>query len=159
MDRKLSEFQSEPPTILAPQLGSEGRKEQVAVGTSARWEALERKVKFLEQRLEQRYEETVNAYQDRRKWFDKQQDYVFSMFLDLPPDTGLTRTEIVEQFRVKYPHLASVDAIRRAYELERAGKLWKQQEKDAVRFYLKLQPETSDSAETVNVLCHHGGVL
>jgi hypothetical protein len=110
-------------------------------------EALERRVKFLEERLQQRFIATVNEYQDRRKYFDKMQEYVLTLFLDLPPDAGLTRTEIPEEFKRKYPHMASVDALRRAYELKQQDKLWTKQDPDGtVRFFLKLK-----EVEEVNV--------
>jgi hypothetical protein len=112
-------------------------------------EALEKRIAFLSDRLEQRYQETISEYQDKRKFFDSAQQLVLQMFLDLPPGTGLTRTEIVQMFKLKFPNAASVDALRRGYELVEMGKLWKKQEQDAVRFYLKLkETEPNDTTDT-----------
>ena len=72
---------------------------------------------------------------------------MLNLFLDLPPNVGLTRTEIPEEFAKRYPELRSVDSLRRAYELCAMNKLWRHKDDDGlVRFYLKLN-EPNDTQQ------------
>lgn len=114
----------------------------------ARNKALEKRIQFLEQRLEQRYVETKKEYDPCR--FDNMRDMVLKVFLDSPATTEYTMAEVCEEFRAKYPHVNAANVNRRTLELcqpEFGRKLGRKQEPDGtVRYYLMLK-----EVEEVNV--------
>ena len=64
---------------------------------------------------------------------------IVKIFLELGGGRGLTSKEILEEYRVKYPHENTANVIRRANELRKEGKLWSEpNEEGVVTYYLTL---------------------
>jgi len=114
----------------------------------ARIKALRRKVEFLETRLEQRFEETKKDFKKLQPYFENMRSKILQIFMELPPTTGLSHKEIIEEFRAKYPTINTAHIPRRVCELvSDEQKLWsKKDEKGTVRFYLKLKPLKGDKS-------------
>jgi hypothetical protein len=111
----------------------------------ARNRALETKVKFLEERLQQRYERTVKNYQELLPRIESIRAKVLQIFLEFPPATGLCHFEIAEEFKLRFPMIKTVDLPRRTRELCQQNKLYSRSEEDGrTKFYLKLLPDTDD---------------
>ena len=60
------------------------------------------RIEFLEHRLAQRMEQTVQDYSALRERLDRMQNLVCQIFLGLPASTGLTRAELQEEFERQY---------------------------------------------------------
>lgn len=103
-------------------------------------EAQQRRIEFLEKRLEQRFESTRQDYASRVKYFESMQERVLQLFLkDVPASVGLSHLEIRKEFERKFPGIPSANVDRRVQELAQAGKLWASKDDDGtVRFYLRL---------------------
>ena len=114
----------------------------------ARIKALRRKVEFLETRLEQRFEETKKDFKKLQPYFENMRSKILQIFMELPPTTGLSHKEIIEEFRAKYPTINTAHIPRRVCELvSDEQKLWsKKDEKGTVRFYFKLKPLKGDKS-------------
>lgn len=102
--------------------------------------AKDKRIAFLERRLEQRFESTVQDYRSKVKFFESMQERVLQLFLeDVPPGVGLSHREIQEEFERKFPAIRSTNLDRRTQELAKAGKLWAHKDDDGtVKFYLRL---------------------
>lgn len=106
--------------------------------------AKDKRIAFLEKRLEQRFESTVQDYRSKVKFFESMQERILQLFLEeVPPSTGLTHWQIREEFERKFPAIKSANVDRRVQELAKAGKLWAHKDVDGtVRFYLRLMEKS-----------------
>lgn len=116
--------------------------EQILQEYRARNEALQRRVKFLEMRLEQRFVVTKNDYEQLKPYFERIKTKIINIFLDLPPSVGLTTNELQEEYQRLHPRESTAHLYRRARQLCDDGLLWScpDENKKNVRFYLKLKP-------------------
>jgi hypothetical protein len=120
--------------------------EQIAMQLSdalARNKALEKRVRFLEDRLAQRFAETVQEYKSSS--FDNMRDLCMKVFLNAGSEAELSMPEIIEEFKTLFPNVNSAFVPRRIYELsEPSGKfghkLGRKQDADGVvRYFLMLK--------------------
>ncbi len=106
----------------------------------ARNEALERRVRFLEWRLEQRAEVSRRDFESLKPYFEGIKVKILSIFMDLPVTSGLSTNELEGEFRSRFPGVSTVHLYRRARELCSEGKLWSCPDAaGSVRFYLRLK--------------------
>lgn len=112
----------------------------VVADYKARNAALERRVRFLEWRLEQREEATKNDYEALKPYLEQTRVKILSVFYELPITSDLTPEELQEAFSKKYPAISTVNLYRRARELVGEGKLFSYQDEcHHVHFCLRLK--------------------
>lgn len=106
-------------------------------------EALRRRVKFLEKRLSQAFEDTRQDYSSKMRHFESVQLKILQLFLEkATPGTGLSHVEIKALFEESFPAAETAFLARRVQELAAEGLLWRfKDETGTVRFYLKLREE------------------
>lgn len=98
------------------------------------------RITFLEWRLSQRLEITVNDYAKLSPYLEKMKGQIMKIFLELSPDQGLNYEEIMTEFRNRYPDFQTKNVPRRVRELVNEGKLWVSIDPDRkARVYLKLK--------------------
>jgi len=112
---------------------------QLLFEKEAEIKGLHTRVEFLETRLEQR---SLEAKKDLRKllpYFADMRKRVMRIFMDMP-NAGLSRQEIIEEFRRRFPRISTANIPRRVREcVTDDKKLWsKTDEQGTVRFYLRL---------------------
>lgn len=107
----------------------------------ARIQVLRGRIVFLEERLEQREQVTVNHYRQALPYLKGMRDKIFKIFLETPANMGLSYPEIIEEFSKRYPSVNTKNVPRRVRELVTIEhKLWsKEDEHGTVRFYLMLK--------------------
>jgi hypothetical protein len=106
----------------------------------AQRDALQKRVAWLEERLEQRHEETRKDFERMQPYLENMRAKIRQIFLDLPPTVGLTHQEIQDEFHDRYPMVSITNVPRRVRELVEQGDLWsKTDDEGTVRFYLKLK--------------------
>jgi hypothetical protein len=111
----------------------------------SRNKALEIRVKFLEDRLNQRYAETIQEYKSCN--FDTMRDLCMKVFLNAGPQIEFTMQEAVQEFKALFPAVNSAFVPRRIYELSQPDgkfghKLGRKQDSDGtVRYFLWLKEE------------------
>jgi hypothetical protein len=130
--------------------------EQIALQLSdalARNKALETRLKFLEDRLAQRFAETVQEYKSSN--FDGMRDMCMKVFLNAGPEAELTMEEAVEEFKILFPGVNSLFVPRRILELSQPDgkfghKLGRKQDSDGTaRYFLWLKEEPVQVASGV----------
>lgn len=103
-------------------------------------EALKKRVRWLEMRLEQRIEKTVNHYQERRSRLDRMQNMALQLFIE-NPNIPFTYEELVEEWKVKYPDVSCINLPRRIRELAEQNLVWRVEDPETKKalHYLKLE--------------------
>ena len=129
---------------MSPDLSAES-VEQIINDYRSRNEALQRRVKFLEKRLEQRFIITKSDYEQLQPYFERIKNKIINLFLNLPPSMGLSTKGLQEEYQRLYPRESTAHLYRRARQLCDDGILWScpdEENEKKVRFYLKLKPLT-----------------
>ena len=127
---------------MSPDLSAES-VEQIINDYRSRNEALQRRVKFLEKRLEQRFIITKSDYEQLQPYFERIKNKIINLFLNLPPSMGLSTKELQEEYQRLHPRESTAHLYRRARQLCDEGLLWScpdEENPHHVRFYLKLKP-------------------
>ena len=109
-----------------------------------REEALQRKIKFLEEIIEQREKSTAKNWMELRTRMNALEHAIWGLFInDVPRGMGLTHTEIIELYKKCFPQVpfTSVETIsRRVRQLVTDGKLRRLDDPDGTaRFFLALE--------------------
>jgi hypothetical protein len=100
-------------------------------------EAKDKRIRYLEFILEQRYQATVKKYDPEK--IAEMCRRCYEVFLDAPAGTGYTTTEFLTAFKNKW-RFQSAHLPQRLRDLVKQQKLWRaKDDKGNVRFYLKLE--------------------
>jgi hypothetical protein len=103
--------------------------------------ALEKRIKFLESFLVQKFEVTKKNYEDLKPYFEGQKNMVMQLFFE-DHLQRLTYEEVLEKFRARHPQVSIVHLPRRLKEMVQEQRLVScfDQERGRVVFHLKLFP-------------------
>jgi DNA repair exonuclease SbcCD ATPase subunit len=103
--------------------------------------ALEKKVRYLERLLSERFEKTRTDYEKLKPYFDSMKSKVMDIFFDNFP-ARLNYDQLIELFRARHPQISTAHLPRRIKEMCQEGRLSRSYDEETgkVVFHLKLMP-------------------
>lgn len=122
--------------------------DDIITDLKAQRDAMKKRIRFLEWRLEQRIQLTQNLYQKRREHFNRMQDLAYRIFLD-NPKVAFNYDDLAEEWKRRYPNISYLNVPRRVQELTEKQLLWRVEDPESrkVRHFLRLEELKEDGKE------------